>query len=61
MIKDYQILKESINKVLKETPLDVGAKYYILKDVFTEIEQTYYATINSELMAESEEITIGEE
>ena len=64
MVKNYQILKESINNVIQKSNLDIGAIYFILKDIFKEIEVLYYSQINRELMEESiednEEINKGE-
>lgn len=64
MIKKYQILKETINKVIVDSSLDIGAIYFILKDIFTEIENLYYARINQELaedsIQESEELNCVE-
>lgn len=51
--KDYQILKETINKVIIGSSLNVGAVYFILKDIFIEIENLYYARINQELAEDS--------
>lgn len=59
MIKNYQIFKESINKIIQNSGLDIGAVYFILKDTFREIETLYYARLNKELMEETEEITVG--
>ena len=53
MIKDYQFLKESITNLLQQSKLDIGIIYFILKDVFKEIETLYYTQINQELIEES--------
>lgn len=53
MIKDYQLLKESITNLLQQSKLDIGIIYFILKDVFKEIETLYYTQINQELIEES--------
>lgn len=58
--KDYQILKETINKVIIGSSLNIGAVYFILKDIFTEIESLYYARINQELAEETEELNCVE-
>jgi len=50
MIKDYQILKETITGSIKNSGLDVGAAYFIMKDVFSELEKIYFAQINKELL-----------
>lgn len=55
MIKDYQILKESINSIIQKSGMDVGAVYFILKDIFREIETLYYSQINREIIEESKE------
>lgn len=55
MIKKYQILKESIINVIQNSGLDIGAAYFILKDVFTSFENLYYAQINKECLEESKE------
>lgn len=54
MIKNYQILKESINGIIQKSGLDIGAVYFIFKDIFRDIENLYYTQINQELMQESE-------
>lgn len=53
MIKDYQFLKESITNLLQQSKLDIGIIYFILKDIFKEIETLYYTQINKELIEES--------
>ena len=54
MIKNYQILKESINSIIQKSGLDIGAVYFIFKDIFRDIENLYYIQINQELIQESE-------
>ena len=53
MIKNYQILKEAINSTIQKSNLDIGAIYFIFKDIFKEIEMLYYTQINKELMEEN--------
>lgn len=53
MIKNYQILKEQINYAIQNSGLDIGATYFILKDIFSDIEKMYYGQINKELLNES--------
>lgn len=55
MIKNYQLLKESINALIQKSGMDIGAVYFILKDIFREIETLYYSQINREIMEESKE------
>ena len=56
MIKKYQIFKETINNVIQNSKLDIGAVYFILKDTFLEVERTYYAQLNKECLEEAEKI-----
>lgn len=53
MIKDYQIFKEQINLAIQNSGLNIGIIYFILKDIFTNIEKLYYAQINRELMEQT--------
>ena len=55
MIKNYQILKEKINYVIKESGLDIGAAYFIMKDIMSNIEHLYYAQINKEFLEDTKE------
>ena len=53
MIKHYQIFKETINNVIQNSNLDIGAAYFILKDIFSVIEKAYYAQLNMEFIEEA--------
>lgn len=53
MVKNYQILKEKINYAIKESNLDIGATYFIMKDIMNNIEHLYYAEINKEFLEEA--------
>lgn len=53
MVKNYQILREQINHAIGNSGLNIGAAYFILKDIFSEIEKMYYGQINKELLEES--------
>ena len=57
MIKNYQMLKEQINYVIQNSGLDIGAAYFILKDILFNLERMYYAQINKEFLEESENET----
>lgn len=57
MIKNYQILKEQINYAVSNSGLDIGAAYFILKDILFNLERMYYAQINKEFLEESENET----
>lgn len=54
MVKNYQILKEQINYAISNSGLDIGAAYFILKDIFSDIERMYFGQINKEFLEESE-------
>ena len=56
MIRNYQLFKEKINYVIQNSGLDIGVVYFILKDVFSEIEKLYYAQINKECLEEAQKI-----
>lgn len=56
MVKQYQILKETIRNVIQNSGLDIGMAYFILKDIFSEVESTYYAQLNRECLEEAEKI-----
>lgn len=61
MVKNYQILKEQINYAIQNSGLDIGAAYFILKDIFTDIEKMYYGQVNKELLEEAENKTKSNE
>jgi len=50
MITKYEVFKQSIKKYIQNSELDIGVVYYILKDIYKEIENLYYATLNRESM-----------
>lgn len=52
MIKNYQILKETLNIAIQNSNLDIGAVYFILKDTLSTIEKLYYSQINKECIEE---------
>ncbi len=53
MIKNYQIFKETINQVIQDSNLDIGAVYFIFKDIFSDVERTYYMQLNRECLEEA--------
>lgn len=56
MIKKYQLFREKINYVIQNSGLDIGVVYFILKDIFGEIEKLYYNQLNRELLEEAKKI-----
>ena len=54
MIKNYQILKEQINYSIENSSLDIGAAYFIMKDIMNNLEHLYYAQINKECLENAE-------
>ena len=54
MTKNYQIVKEQINHSINNSGLDIGAAYFILKDVMNNLEHLYYAQINKECLEEAQ-------
>lgn len=53
MIKNYQILKEQINYAIQKSGLDIGAAFFVMKDIMNSLEHLYYAQINKEFLEES--------
>lgn len=54
MVKNYQILKEQINYAINNSGLDIGAAYFIMKDILNNLEHLYYAQVNKECLEEAE-------
>ena len=54
MVKNYQILKEQINYAVNNSGLDIGAAYFIMKDIMNNLEHLYYAQVNKECLEEAE-------
>lgn len=54
MVKNYQILKEQINYAITNSGLDIGAAYFIMKDIINNLEHLYYAQVNKECLEEAE-------
>lgn len=54
MIKNYQILKEQINYSIENSGLDIGAAYFIMKDIMNNLEHLYYAQVNKECLEDAE-------
>lgn len=61
MVKNYQILKEQINYAISNSGLDIGAAYFILKDILFNLEKMYYAQVNKEFLEESKNKTESDE
>lgn len=53
MIKNYEVLKNNITMSIQESGLDIGAVYFIIKNIYSEIEKMYYVQINKELIEEN--------
>ena len=53
MNKKYQVFRETLKQVIQNSGLDIGVAYFILKDVFSEIETLYYAQLNKECLEEA--------
>lgn len=56
MNKKYQVFRETLKQVIQNSGLDIGVAYFILKDVFSEIETLYYAQLNKECLEEAKKI-----
>ena len=64
MLSNYENFKQSINMYIQDNvnnnKLDIGMAYYILKDVFKELENLYYASLNNEAMQQAQKQNIEE-
>ena len=60
-IHDYELFKERIKKIIDESQLDIGAIYFIMKNIYVEIETLYYLQINQELLEARKNNEDGEE
>jgi hypothetical protein len=49
MIKNYEVLRETLKKSILNSNLDIGIVYFILKDVFRDVESLYFTQVNKEL------------
>ena len=52
MIRDYQKLDDALVHDIENSGLDIGACYYVMKNVMARVERTYHETIQNELMEE---------
>ena len=52
MIKNYELFKTKLETVIKTSGQDIGAIYFIMKDVYDRVEKTYYQQVQQELNAE---------
>lgn len=61
MIKNYKIFEQSIRNFIQESGLDVGVTYYILKDIYKDLEKTYYDLLRLEIEEDSKQENIGDD
>lgn len=57
MTREYQQLRETVANIINTSPLDIGGKYFVLKDLYRDVEIVYYSAINKEI---SQDNTIQE-
>lgn len=50
-----QDFSNKINYLIKISQLPIGVIYYVLKDIFINVQQTYYATLNSIIIQQNKE------
>ena len=53
MTKIYFLLREQITTIIRNSGLNVGAVYYILKDILRDIELQYISQVNKEFAEET--------
>ena len=61
MIKNYKIFEQSIRNFIQESGLDVGVTYNILKDIYKDLEKTYYDLLRLEIEEDSKQENIGDD
>ena len=49
-------LKEKISQALIDSHLSIDAIYFVIKDIFKDIEQLYYLELQKENKGENEEV-----
>ena len=49
MIHNYEVLRQSLTTMIQKSNLDIGAIYFICKDVFRDVEMAYANAVNSGL------------
>lgn len=52
MIEKYERLRSGIVYLIQNSELDVGAAYFVLKDVFRDIELVYQNQVSAEILQE---------
>ena len=48
IVNKYENFKKSLLQTITNADLDVGAVYFVFKDVFKEVEALYYSELNKE-------------
>ena len=54
MTKDYKILRDTLECVIQNSGLNIGAAYFIVKDLMNDLEQLFMAQVNAECLAEEQ-------
>lgn len=54
MTKDYKILRDTLERVIQNSGLNIGAAYFIVKDLMNDLEQLFIAQVNAECLAEAQ-------
>ena len=54
MTKDYKILRDTLERVIQNSGLNIGAAYFIVKDLMNDLEQLFMAQVNAECLAEAQ-------
>lgn len=54
MNKNYETLRNNVMYTIRTSELELGAIYYIMKDVLNDIERSYSSVIQQEIQAEAQ-------
>jgi len=57
MAKEHQILRKTLEETFNMSKLDIGGKYFVLKDFFRDIEVAYYSQVNKEIVEEQKGVS----
>lgn len=61
MNRNYESFRNGIMYIMRSSGLEIGAIFYILKDVLREVEETYSNTLRQEIEAEERQRQEAEE
>lgn len=61
MNRSYEVFRNNVINTIQNSDIELGAAYYILKDVLGEVEKAYSHSIQQELEAEAQQAAEAEQ